>query len=69
MTSRSWTCRVTNLFSGHISGWDNDVAPGYAGVLLLKRKLCLEDYLHIDNAFCVDKAQLLSQFDESGLID
>ena len=48
-----------------ISGWDNDVAPDYAGVQLVKRHLCLENDLHIDIAFCVDKAPLFLQFDES----
>ena len=55
----------TNLFSWHIWGWNHDAAADYAGVQLVTRQLCLENYWHIANALCVDKAPLLSPFDES----
>ena len=55
----------TNLFSWHIWGWNHDAATDYAGVQLVTRQLCLENYLYIANALCVDKALLLSQFDAS----
>ena len=55
----------TNLFSWHIWGWNHDAAADYAGVQFVKRALCMENDLHIDNALCVDIAPLLSQFDES----
>ena len=55
----------TNLFSWHIWGWNHDAATDYAGVQLVTRQLCLENDLHIANALCVDKAPLLSPFDES----
>ena len=58
-------CHVTNLFSWHIWGWNHDAGADYADVQRVKRQLCLENDLHIDNAFCVDKAPLFSQFDES----
>ena len=55
----------TNLFSWHIWGWNHDAAADYAGVQFVKRALCMENDLHIDNALCVDIAPLLSQFDAS----
>ena len=42
----------TNLFSWHIWGWNHDAATDYAGVQLVTRQLCLENYLHIANALC-----------------
>ena len=60
----------TNLFFWRIWGWNHDAAADYAGVQFVKRQLRLENDLHIDNALCVDKAPLLSQFDElTTLID
>ena len=67
-------CRRTSRFAmspicffdtSEVETWNHDNAAGYAGVQLVRRHLCLENYSCMDKAICVDADPQLSQFNES----